>query len=96
MKYVITEEARKDLIEIGDYISLDNPAAARNLMIEFKEAFEKFVTMPKLGHKRKDLTKKDVRFWSVKSYLIIYQIREEAIVILRVLSGFRDIATLLK
>lgn len=96
MNYLLTEEAKNDLIEIGDYISLDNPTAAINMMIKFKEIFENLVLTPKLGHKRKDLTNKNVRFWSLKNYLIIYQINEDTIIILRILSGYRDIATLLK
>jgi len=96
MNYLLTEEAKNDLTEIGDYISLDNSTAARNMMIKFKEIFEKLVLTPKLGHKRKDLTNKNVRFWSLKNYLIIYQINEDTIIILRILSGYRDITTLLK
>lgn len=47
------------------------------------------------GHKREDLTDKPVRFWPFKRrYLIIY-IDHSLIEIVRILSGYRDIAGLL-
>jgi antitoxin ParD1/3/4/toxin ParE1/3/4 len=51
---------------------------------------------PQLGHKRDDLTRKAVRFWSVYAYLVIYDPRIQPLHILRVLSGYRDIGTILE
>lgn len=95
MRYVLTEDARNDLIEIGDYIALDNIKAAENLILEFKAPFNRLVQLPQIGVIRPDLTDKDVRFWKVKLYLIVYKIKADGIIIVRVLSAYRDIATLL-
>lgn len=51
---------------------------------------------PDRGHLRKDLTTKPVRFWSIYSYLIIYDPATRPLEVVRILSGYRDIATILK
>ena len=51
--------------------------------------------MPELGHVHQDLVQETLRFWPVRSYLIIYRPDAEPIQIVRVLSGYRDIAELL-
>jgi len=48
-----------------------------------------------MGHKREDLTNKNVRFWTFKwHYLIVYK-DCNPIEIVRVLSGYRDITKLM-
>ena len=44
---------------------------------------------------REDLAEETLRFWPVRSYLIIYRPDAKPIQIVRVLSGYRDIAELL-
>ena len=51
---------------------------------------------PKLGHLRGDLTSTPVRFWPVYSYLIIYDPATRPLEVVRILSGYRDVAALLK
>ena len=51
---------------------------------------------PELGHVRHDLTSKSVRFWTVYSYLIIYDPESRPLEVVRILSGYRDVAALLK
>lgn len=53
-------------------------------------------TQPELGHWRKDLTSKPVRFWFVYSYLIVYDPATRPLEVVRILSGYRDITELLK
>ncbi len=47
-------EADADLVEIITYIAADNPAAARKLAGDIREACAKLAAMPTLGHRRKD------------------------------------------
>lgn len=49
-----------------------------------------------IGHLRPDLTERPVRFWPVRSYLIVYRADIRPIQVIRVLSGYRDVATLLR
>ncbi len=50
--------------------------------------------MPGMGHKRRDLTNRDVLFWPVHSYLITYQ-PSSPLRIVRVVHGRRDVKKLL-
>ena len=49
-----------------------------------------------MGYRRDDLTtRKDVLFWPVYSYLIIYRPHTKPLEILRILHGKRDIKNIL-
>jgi len=84
------------LQEIWRYIALDNSLAADRVEIELYAEFERLAHNPNIGHKREDITKKPVRFWSLYSYQIIYDSTEKSARILRVLSGYRDLANMIE
>lgn len=93
--FSLTLLAEQDLDEIIMYISKENKNAALNLLNNFFEAFNLLADNPQIGHIREDLTDNKVRFWSVKSrYLVIYT-DITPIKIIRVLNGYRDIASML-
>ena len=93
--YIISDAAVKDLDDIWTYISADNLNAANRVEGEILSAFQRLSENPKIGHIRKDLTNKPVRFWNVYSYMIVYRGDKQPIEIVRVLSGYRDIVTLI-
>lgn len=93
--YSLTLTAQRDLQDIWFYIAQDNPPAADRVEAAFYDAFDKLADMPLIGHTREDLTQKPVRFWNVYKYRIVYDSRTEPLVILRLLSSFRDIAKIL-
>ncbi len=93
--YSLTLQAQRDIEDIWRYIAGDNPAAADRVETALYDAFALLAGNHHLGHKRDDLTRKPVRFWSVHSYLI-YDPRAEPLHILRVLSGYRDVGTILE
>lgn len=93
--FALTDHARSDLGEIWEFIASDNLDAADRLLDELEEAMSEAARLPLLGHRREDLTEANVRFWRVRSYLVIYDPESQPLTILRVLSGFRDVATLL-
>ena len=70
--HVFSPQARRDLIEIWEYIARDDVEAADRVEKEVFQAISKLVTNPDLGHLRRDLTSKPVRFFPIYSYLIIY------------------------
>lgn len=95
-KFVIAPAAEQDIIEIGAYIEKDNPAAARKLVAEIYDCFPRLAERPAIGHRRPDLTSLPVRFWTVRGrYMIVYRGEAAPIEIVRVLSGYRDIAAIL-
>jgi len=85
-----------DLLEIWEYIARDDVDAADRLQKEVERAVRMLAGNPYLGHVRRDLTSKQVRFWAVYSYLVVYDPATRPLEIVRVLSGYRDIAALLK
>lgn len=95
-RFVLTPAARADLTEIFDYISRDNPNAARRVLDELRGAMLKLAEMPEMGHYRSDLADEPLRFWPVYSYLIIYRPEERPLQVVRVLHGARDIRKLLE
>lgn len=89
-------EARLDLLEIWDYIAQDNPDAADRVEMAIEKAASMLALNPELGHFRRDLASKPVRFWPIHSFLIIYDPATQPLEIVRILSGYRDVAALLK
>jgi len=62
---------------------------------EFHRAFDQLAEMPGMGHRRRDLTNRDVLFWPVHSYLITCQ-PASPLRIVRVVHGRRDLKKLLR
>ena len=94
-RFVLSPEARDDLRENRDYIARDSAGAARRVLSELRAAMRRLAEMPELGHFREDLADEPLRFWPVHSYLIIYRPDRKPLEVVRVLSGYRDIAELL-
>jgi len=89
-------EARLDLLEIWEHIAADDLDTADRIEQEIEEAVVMLARNPELGHVRRDLTSRPVRFWAVYSYLIIYDPATRPTEVIRILSGYRDVASLLK
>lgn len=87
--------AVRDLREIYDWIAADDPAAADGVMLDLREALGRLAEMPGLGHVRDDLADESLRVWTVHRYVIIYRPTTEPLTVVRVLSGYRDIGSLL-
>lgn len=94
--FFYSPEARRDLLEIWEFIAQDNLDAADRVEREIEQAMVTLAANPKLGHSRRDLTTRPVRFWTIYSYLIIYDPESRPLEIVRILSGYRDVAQLLK
>jgi plasmid stabilization system protein ParE len=88
--YRLTPKAKGDLFNIWSHIAPDNLDAADRLEAEIFNAFQRVADKPDLGHFRRDLTQKPVRFFLVRgSYLIVYDPASEPLQVLRVLHGAR-------
>jgi antitoxin ParD1/3/4/toxin ParE1/3/4 len=95
-RYVLTPEAQAHIDEIGAYIEGDNVDAALKVYDALEEAFGLLAERPGLGHSREDLTDRPLRFWSVFSYLVVYDPESRPLTIVAVLHGARDVEKLLK
>ena len=74
--YILSPEACEDLQNIWSFIAADNPKAADHVENELFNAFEELARWPGKGHTRRDLTDRDVLFWPVRSYLVVYRLRK--------------------
>lgn len=96
LNLIIVNSAERDMLSIADYIAKHNKKAANQLLKEFYNSFNLFCIHPKVGFKRKDFTYKNVRFYVVKkNYLIVYTVIGNTVQILRVLSAYQDICSIL-
>jgi plasmid stabilization system protein ParE len=95
-RYVVTPEAQAHIDEIGAYIARDSVDAALKVYDALEEAFELLAERPGVGHSRGDLTDRPLRFWSVFSYLVVYDPGSQPLTIIAVLHSARDVKELLK
>lgn len=94
--YFVAPEAEDDLRQIWRFLLEEaGLALANQIQGELVDAFEGLVDVPGKGHKRPDLTSRDVLFFCVYQYMIVYR-RAELVEIVAVLHGKRDVKRLLK
>ncbi|MEW6303445.1 MAG: type II toxin-antitoxin system RelE/ParE family toxin [Verrucomicrobiota bacterium] len=90
--YRLTPAAEDDLFNIWAYIAEDNLKAADRLEENILDACQQLARHPDLGHHRRDLTDKPVRFFPIRStYLIVYDPAADPIEVLRILHGARNV-----
>ena len=96
-RYLLTAEAERDLDEIKRYlVRQGGPRVARYVPREIREAFRFLASTPEAGHRPEDLTDAPVKFWTVFSYLVVYDPAKRPIEILNVIHGARDVPALLE
>ena len=96
MNHVLSADADLDLDDIWEYIAADSVDAADRWVAKLFHAFEALAETPGMGHKRADLTEHPVLFWPVGAYLVIYRATREAVEIIAVTQGSRDIPSFLR
>jgi plasmid stabilization system protein ParE len=90
--YRLTPAAENDLFEIWACIAANNIEAADRVEAEIFDACARLAERPHLGHLRRDLTDKPVRFFPVRgTYLIVYDPATEPLEVIRILHGARDV-----
>jgi len=89
-------EAKRDLVEIADYIARDSIDAALRFLDAADATFRDLLDFPGMGPVRDVGTERlgEMRSWAIRgfaNYLIFYTVTPEAIEIVRVLHGAQDI-----
>lgn len=80
-----TEPALQDLDRIADYISLDNPVAAKKLVSQCFETVENLNQHPKIGKEVPELEQSIYRQLTLSSCRIFYHIDNDTIYIIHVM-----------
>jgi toxin ParE1/3/4 len=94
MNCVVKARARLDLKSHWRYIARENLPAADRLLEAAEETFKIIAKNPDIGSQRSFRKLVGIRSRAVagfKNYLVFYQTRNEAVVIVRVLHGMRDL-----
>lgn len=86
-------QAEEDLLQIWLYVAERNVRAADKLIDTILEKTALLVDHPEIGPARPDIGA-NVRVLSVASYLVLYQIGDGSIEIVRVVHGTRDLTQL--
>ena len=89
MKLRWTERARRDLLEIGSYIGRDNPEVARRWVETLRDLARKAAAKPGMGRVVPEFQRTDVREVLLRSYRVVYRLREDAVEVLTVFEGHR-------
>ena len=96
LRYQLTSSAQQDVDRITDFIAADNVDAALRVHDALEEAFRHLTERPGMGHIRADLTVRPLKFWSVFSYLVVYDPASTPLTVVAVLHGARDVENILK
>src|SRR5690349_23870910 len=94
-EYILSLKALNHLQSIWDFIASENPEAADRIVDELFAAFEYLAEWPGRGHTRPDLTRRNLRFWPVRSYLVVYS-ESVPLQIVAIFHGARDIPSILR
>jgi toxin ParE1/3/4 len=89
-----TVRADDDLDSIWLHVAEDSVRAAERLIRAIEAAEDRLGQFPEIGQARPDLAL-DLRHWPVGSYLILYRVDPEAVLIVRVIHGARDLPAVL-
>jgi antitoxin ParD1/3/4/toxin ParE1/3/4 len=95
-RHVLSARAERDLNEIIAYlIDQAGPDVALDVLHQLRRAIRIIASRPYAGHRREDITLGPVRFWLVRSYLIVYDPTRKPVEIVRIVHGARDLQHLL-
>jgi antitoxin ParD1/3/4/toxin ParE1/3/4 len=97
VKYLLSGPAKKDLWGIWEYLAeRSDLTTADRVVEELHQAMERLAESPGLGHLRRDLAREPLRFWKVRSYLVVYRPDTSPLEVVRILPGSRDVEALLE
>ena len=96
MSVQLSKRAERDLDDIWSYIAQDDPRAADRVQDEIYAALALLGRHPRAGHTREDAGRANYRFWSVYSYLIVYRLHGRKVIVVRIVSGARDLRRLFR
>jgi|tagenome__1003787_1003787.scaffolds.fasta_scaffold20721873_2 plasmid stabilization system protein ParE len=86
-RFAFTEAAETQLLEILDYLADESEAPALRVRNAIYDAVDKLADNPGIGHTREDLTDRPLKFWSVYSYLVVYDPYTRPLTIIAIVHG---------
>ena len=95
MKVIIQPQAQDNLVEIGVYIGRDNPRRADSFVDEIRARCHSLGDMPRAYPLVPRHESTGIRRCPFRDYLIFYRVTAEAVEVIHILHGARDIDVLL-
>jgi toxin ParE1/3/4 len=93
MTYRLTRRARRDIVQIWQYIAKDNEPAADRFIDLLIRRFRMLGQAPYAGRRRDEL-RRGYRSFPVGDYLILYRIEEPGVSIMHIVHGRRNLEAL--
>jgi addiction module RelE/StbE family toxin len=93
-KVTWTQSAWKDLEEIAEYIAKDSPHYAAAFVLEARDAARSLTFVAERGRTVPEFNDPGIRELFVRSYRLIYQVKEKAVNIIGLIHGARDLSAL--
>jgi len=84
-----TQRARRDLLEIGDFIARDKPDAAATWVHRMIDAVERTALFPTSGRVVPEADRDDIREVFLDNYRLVYLVGGNRMVVLTVFEGHR-------
>ena len=95
-RYILAPAAARDLVEIWRYVKKESTQnTAKHVESAIREKLAFLAGSQGAGHRRRDLTGANVRFFPIYSYLIVYRPDTKPLQVAAILHGARDVAKLL-
>ncbi|WP_375473384.1 type II toxin-antitoxin system RelE/ParE family toxin [uncultured Nostoc sp.] len=93
MEYFIAKEASQDLDEILDYFLVRNINAGERFIQGFNKKCQNITQFPNIGRSYANFDP-SLRGIPLDGYIIFYRVFEDSVVIVRVISGYRDLKSI--
>jgi toxin ParE1/3/4 len=90
MQLLISPLAAQDIEDVGDFIARDNPLRALSFVLELHKQCLRISANP-LGYRKRPELGADMRSCAYGNYVIFFESLSDAVKIVRVLHGARDI-----
>jgi toxin ParE1/3/4 len=90
MRIFRTDRANQDLLQIYSYLAERNQTAADNLIQEIDSQFRNLARFPFIGRERDSLAP-GIRSIVVGTFLVLYLVERERIVVVRIIDGRMDV-----
>ena len=89
--YLLTKRARRDVLQIWQYIARDSEQNADKFLAELIERFSMLGQNPRAGRQRDDI-RPGIRGFPLGEYEILYRVGEPGVRISDVVHGRRDLS----
>jgi toxin ParE1/3/4 len=92
--YIISPLASRDLDEIFDYFAINSIESGERFIEDFNKKCRNLVSFPNIGRAYAEIGL-SLRGIPLSGYIILYRVTVNTVEIVRVVSGYRDLESLL-